>query len=71
VRKGSTIHFAAAHESAPIAGHLTIAGKELLTVHAKWIGRWDQRGAKLAHGSVQFTWAMRTLRRLDGAGDAA
>jgi hypothetical protein len=42
-RKGSTIHFATA--SAHIAAHFTIAGSESLTVHAKWIGRSDQRGA--------------------------
>jgi len=53
-----------------IAGPFTIGGKEFLTVHAKWIGRCDQRGAKLQHGSALSTWSMRALRRLDGAGDA-
>jgi hypothetical protein len=48
----------------------TIAGKKVLTVHAKWIGRYDRRGVTLQHGSVLSTRAMRALRRLDGAGDA-
>jgi hypothetical protein len=53
---------------AHIAEHFTIAGKKLLAVHAKWIGRYDRRNVKLQHGSVLFIWAMRALRRLDGAG---
>jgi hypothetical protein len=54
-----------------LAEHFTIAGMELLAVHAKWIGRCDPRGAKLQHGSDQVLSirAMRALRRLDGAGD--
>jgi hypothetical protein len=39
---------------AHIAEHFTIAGKKLLAVHAKWIGRYDRRGVKLQHGSVLF-----------------
>jgi hypothetical protein len=35
-----------------IAWHFTIAGKKLLIVHAKWIGRYDGRGVKSLHGSV-------------------
>jgi hypothetical protein len=54
-----------------IAEHFTIAGKRLLTVHAKWIGRYGRRGVKLQHGSTFSIRAMRALRRLDGAGDAA
>ena len=53
---------------AHIAEHFTTAGKKLLAVHAKWIGRYDRRGVKLQHGSVLFIWAMRALRRRDGAG---
>jgi hypothetical protein len=41
-----------------IAGHFTIAGKESLTVHAKWIGRCGQPGAKVKHGTVQSIRAM-------------
>jgi hypothetical protein len=55
---------------AHIAEHFTIAGKKFLTVHAKWIGRYDRPSGKLQHGSVLSIWAMRALRRLDGAGDA-
>jgi len=33
----------------------TIAGTKALTVHAKWIGRYDRRGVKLRHGSVLST----------------
>jgi hypothetical protein len=47
-----------------------MAGKKFLTVHEKWNGRYDRRGVKLRHGSVLFIWAMRALRRLDGAGVA-
>jgi hypothetical protein len=36
----------------PIAEHFTLAGKKVLTGHAKWIGRDDRRGVKLQHGSV-------------------
>jgi hypothetical protein len=56
---------------AHIAEHFTIVGKNCLPIHAKSIGRYDRRGVKLQHGSVLFIWAMRELRRLDGAGDAA
>lgn len=55
---------------AHIAEHLTIEGKKLLSVHEKWNGRCDRRGVKLQHGSIQFIWAMRALRRLHGAGAA-
>jgi len=48
----------------------TIAGKKFLAVHAKWIGRRGQPGAKLRHGTTLSSWAMRALRRLDGPGDA-
>jgi hypothetical protein len=33
-----------------IAKHLTIKGKKLLIVHAKWIGRCRRRSVKLQHG---------------------
>src|SRR6202022_3512386 len=49
---------------------LTIAGKKMLTVHAKWIGRYDRRGVKLRHGSVLSIRAMRARGRLAGAGGA-
>ena len=55
---------------AHIAEHLTIEGRKFLSVHAKWNGRYDERGVKLQHGPVQFIWAMRALRRLHGAGAA-
>jgi hypothetical protein len=56
---------------AHIAEHFTIVGRNCLPIHVKWIGRYDHRGVKPQHGSLLSIWAMRVLRRLDGAGDAA
>ena len=61
---------------AHIAEHFTNAGKKLLTVHAKSIGRYDRRGVTLQHGSVLSIRAMRARRLMvlvmpiDGKGQA-